>query len=77
MKVHIMVQDYPVIVPLYTKYKWQYLLEELWLSFVQANFRFCLPIVRILYASSAEETQIFFKPAKKISFKHDDQTVMS
>lgn len=39
-----------------------YLLEDWWLSFVQAVCRFLFPIVSSLYASSAFCTQISFNP---------------
>ena len=42
-----------------------YLLLELWLSFVQAICRFFFPIVKILYASSADVAQICFNPVTK------------
>lgn len=39
-----------------------YLLEDWWLSFVQAVWRFLFPMVSSLYASSAFCTQISFNP---------------
>lgn len=41
-----------------------YLLEDWWLSFVQAVCRFLFPMVSSLYASSAFCTQISFNPEK-------------